>query len=85
MRTIIRDELFEADAKSIVESGNEKVEEFLEAVEMVLSRKPECGYPLSNSHVWFIAGHTVSLVLYYTFDDNNVYLLSMQKTEILET
>src|SRR5439155_20278782 len=43
----------------------EKVDDFLEAIEMVLSRQPECGQHLANSHVWFIAGYTVPLVLYY--------------------
>jgi hypothetical protein len=40
---------------------------------------------LSFAPVWFIAGHTVDLALYYTFDEDNVYLLSVQRVTLLLT
>jgi hypothetical protein len=85
MRTIVREHPFEREIKALGESSDGKAYEFMEAIEMVLSRNPQCGHHLGDSHVWFLAGHTIPLVVYYTFDENNVFLLSMQKTESLET
>lgn len=79
----MRESLFEADAAELLLSIK-KADEFLEAVEVVLSRKPECGHHLSGSHVWFLAAYTLPLVVYYTYDDSVVCLLSMQETEVLE-
>lgn len=85
MRTIVRDELFAADLAATVELGDEKADAFLEAVELVLSRRPECGKRFGESHVWFISGHTTDLIVYYTFDDDTVFLLSIQRSPVLET
>jgi len=84
MRTIVRDAIFEADAAEICGSIK-KSDDFLEAVELVLARYPGCGTRLDKSHVWFLPAHTISLVVYYTFDDERVYLISVQETEILES
>ena len=64
---------------SHIEPNVRRADEFLEGAETVLSRQPDSGYQLNNSKVWFIPGHTVALALYYTFDENNVYLLSIEK------
>ncbi len=57
----------------------QRADEFLEGAEQVLSRTPEAGYRLADSNVWFIGGHTVDVALYYTFDADHVYLLSVQR------
>jgi hypothetical protein len=59
--------------------GVRRADEFLEGAETILSRQPESGFQLEGSSVWFISGHTVDLAIYYTFDDDNVYLLSVQR------
>jgi hypothetical protein len=79
MRTIIRDHQFDQEMVDI-EASVKRADEFLEGVEIILSRSPESGSRLSNSSVWFVPGYTVDLALYYTFDENNVYFLSIQKT-----
>jgi hypothetical protein len=78
IRTIIRDKRFEQEMATI-ERNVRRADEFMEGAETILSRQPESGFPLEQTNVWFIAGHTVDLALYYTFDENNVYLLSIQK------
>jgi hypothetical protein len=81
MRTVVRHELFEADAEEILSSSTATADEFLEAVEFVLSRRPESGYQVSPN-VWWIPAYTLPLVVYYTFDDTHVYLLSLQRTTL---
>jgi hypothetical protein len=82
MRTVVREHSFDREIRNI---GDEKAYELMEAIEMVLAREPECGHQLGDSHVWFLPGHTVPFVVYYTFDEDNVFLLSMQRTESPET
>jgi hypothetical protein len=50
----------------------------------VLSRNPEIGCQLDTSNVWFVCGHTVDAALYYTFDADHVYFLSIEKTKLPE-
>lgn len=54
-------------------------DEFLEGTEDILSRIPEEGYKLDNSNVWFVPSRTVDLALYYAFDEDHVYFLSIEK------
>ena len=82
-RTIIRDKRFEREMAEI-ERNVRRADEFLEGAEIILSREPERGCPLEGSNVWFISGHTVDLALYYTFDEDYVYFLSVQKTVLPE-
>lgn len=79
MREVVRNSRFEREIKGII--GNvEKADEFLEGLELVISRDPEAGTCISlTSHVWFVPGHTVDVVIYYTFDKDKVYLLSARK------
>lgn len=62
-----------------IERDVRRADEFLEGVETILSRDPESGFRLEESSVWFIAGHTVDVALYYTFDENHVYFLSIRR------
>jgi hypothetical protein len=61
-----------------------RADEFMEGAETILSRNPEIGCQLEDSKVWFVCGHTVDAALYYTFDDDRVYLLSIEKTKLPE-
>lgn len=85
LRTIIRDAVFEAEMQKI-EGDVQKADEFLRGAETVLSREPEAGHHVGGgSHVRFLPGYTVDLAIYYTFDDANVYLLSIRKVAPIET
>jgi hypothetical protein len=83
IRTIVYDERFEYELARI-EPNVRRAHEFVEGAENVLSRHPEAGYRLEGSNVWFIGGHTVDVALYYTFDSDNVYFLSIEKTKLPE-
>ncbi len=83
LRTIVKNSRFEKELEAI-EPTIEKADEFLEGVEMVLARLPECGHQIGNSRVWFIPGWTVDLAIYYTFDEERVVLLSICKTTPIE-
>ena len=60
-------------------SSVRRADEFLEGAETILSRNPQAGCRLDDSNVWFIAGHTVDVALYYTFDDDYVHFLAVEK------
>ncbi len=77
-RTIVREPRFEQEL-SANEADIERADEFLEGVENILCREPQHGHRLGNSHVYFIPGWTVDLNIYYTFNDNEVFLLSICK------
>ena len=79
LRDIFRNSRFDQELAAIV-PNIERADEFLEGVEMVLARLPECGTQIGNTRVWFIPGWTVDLAIYYTFDADRVILLSICKT-----
>jgi hypothetical protein len=79
LRDIVKNSRFEQELAAI-EPHIERADEFLEGVEMVLARLPQCGTQIGDSHVWFIPGWTVDLAIYYTFDADRVILLSICKT-----
>lgn len=76
LRTIIREPRFEQEMAAI-EPNVQRADEFLEGVETILSRDPQYGHRLGDSHVYFIPGWTVDLNIYYTFNDDEVFLLSI--------
>jgi hypothetical protein len=76
LRTIVKEARFEQELASI-EPDVERADDFLEGVETILSRDPQCGHRLGESHVHFIPGWTVDLNIYYTFNDDEVFLLSI--------
>jgi hypothetical protein len=84
IRTIVRDERFELEMEYI-EPIVRRADEFMEGAETILSRDPEAGCRLApDSNVWFVCGHTVDAALYYTFDEDHVYFLSIEKTKLPE-
>ena len=83
IRTIVYDKRFVSEMAKI-EPNVRRADEFIEGAERVLARNPEIGFPLDGSQVWFICGHKVDAAIYYTFDEDYVYLLSIQKTELPE-
>jgi hypothetical protein len=78
IRTIIYDPRFDQDLARIIHNV-QRSDEFLQGAEQILSRTPEAGFRLEDTNVWFMAGHTIDLALYYTFDDDHVYMLGVEK------
>jgi hypothetical protein len=81
-RSIRWEERFENEFREIMPDIR-RADEFLAGVDWKLSRNPETGvlaYP--DSAVWMLFMHELpespSLTIYYTFDDEYVYLLSIQ-------
>jgi len=83
LRDVFRNSQF-AEELAALEPNIERADSFLEGVEMVLARLPECGSQLGSSHVWFIPGWSVDLAIYYTFNADRVILLSICKTTPIE-
>jgi len=84
-REIIHSPRFNRELDSLL-PGAKRADEFVRGAEWILSRNPETGHRISeNSAVWMIAltelSETTPIVLYYTFDDEKVWFLSIQETE----
>jgi hypothetical protein len=79
LRTVIWQPLFEQELQQL---GFDAVraDEFTEGAEWVLSRYPDAGTKLAKN-VWFlpVGRPSLGLSLYYTYDENNVYFLSMKR------
>lgn len=57
-----------------------RADEFVEGAKFVLSRNPRAGTMVSE-HVWFLPMWPEPAVIFYTFDEDHVYLLSIEKTK----
>ena len=84
LRTVFREPAFELDLRNLIEKSRD-ADEFLENAEMTLARNPRIGSRVTTSghQVWFlpmIIEQRIKhpLILYYTFDADNVYLLHVQ-------
>ncbi len=60
-----------------------RADEFVDGAKFVLSRKPDAGTMIGEA-VWFLPMILKNAVIYYRFDDDNVYLLSIQVIELQE-
>jgi hypothetical protein len=83
IRTVVFDKQFERGL-ALIEPHVHRADEFVDGAVRILSRDPESGCPLEDSQVWFIGGHTVDAALYYTFDADHVYFLSIERTKLPE-
>ncbi len=86
-RTIIEEHRFSIELQDLIEDGPDKAkraDEFIDGVKWVLTRSPERGTRIGRTLVWFIPNdHTADMlpvVIYYTFDDNFVNLMSIKAT-----
>lgn len=86
LRTIVEELKFETEFDLLVRHKVPRVEEFVEGVTWLLARGPEEGKRIGNTDVWFVANEflpdrkELPLVIYYTFNENIVYLLSIVET-----
>lgn len=85
-REVIYFKSFEKELKAVV-SDAKRADEFLRGAEWIVCRNPRYGTQMApDSPVWFlpiidIPGHP-SVILYYTFNDRFVGLLSIQTIDL---
>ena len=56
-----------------------RADEFVDGAKFMLARQPRIGTHIGNN-VWFLPMSGESVSLYYSFDRDHVYLLSIVKT-----
>jgi hypothetical protein len=84
LRTIVKTPQFEAQLDDLIKGGTRSADEFIEATEWALARRAELGTLTTTDDppIWFLpivdVGRVSRLIVYYTFDANCVYLLSIQ-------
>jgi hypothetical protein len=83
LRTIIEEHRFTFELAAIIKDAK-RADEFVDGSKWLLARTPEKGTRISTSHVWFLPTKNIlgilPVVIYYTFDEDCVNLLSIQET-----
>ena len=87
-RDIVRTERFERELREIEESPR-RADEFTEAAEWTLARDPSSGTQIKDDPpIWFIpmvdALDDSTVAIFYTFDDQKVWLMSILKSHLYE-
>lgn len=82
-REIVEAPRFAAELKAI-EKNVRRADEFVDGVKWVLSRDPRAGTQIDKTRVFFIpiaeSAAVGPAVLFYTYDDDHIYFLSIRKT-----
>lgn len=84
MRQIVKTHPFEVQLRDLIKDGVKAADEFIEGLEFALARKPEIGSRVTTDDppIWFVpvvhVDRVTPMTVYYTFDDECVYLLSIQ-------
>ena len=80
MHTVIEEHYFTLQLKRIIADA-QRADEFIDGAKWVLSRNPTEGFQVSEN-VWFLpmtdTPESVTLNLYYTFDETKVYFLAIE-------
>jgi hypothetical protein len=83
LRQIIEEHRFALELQALIPNAK-RADEFVDGAKWVLSRDPSSGRRIGSSHVWYLPMEEIPehlpIVLYYTFDDERVNLLSIQET-----
>ncbi|CBE67909.1 protein of unknown function [Candidatus Methylomirabilis oxygeniifera] len=82
LRCVIKEKRFESELKRI-KTNPRRADDFVEGPEWVLSRDPEQGTQVEEDPpVWFLGieddSSHLTAAIYYTFDENHVWLLSIR-------
>ncbi len=81
MWSIVEEHSFVSELSALM-ANPVRADEFMEGAKFVLSRKPDSGTKVTD-RIWFLPMMLDdSLSLYYRFDDDNVYLLSIRVVSI---
>jgi hypothetical protein len=79
IRQVIREHRFERELRALIQDVI-PADRFVEAAEYLLARDPLIGTPTDDPLVWALPMAPVGnaeVVLYYAFDNSNVWLLSI--------
>lgn len=82
IRQVVRERRFEEELRELIAEAI-SADQFVEAAEFLISRDPLIGSQTEDPRVWAIPMALVEgaqVVLYYTFDNNTVWLLSITRT-----
>jgi len=83
IRQVIEETRFRLELRRLIKTA-ERADEFVDGAKWLLARDPMQGKQIGNSMVWFLAMKQkvgiLPVVIYYTFDEGNVNLLSIQET-----
>lgn len=83
MRSVQYEPEFESELRAI-EADFFRADEFIQGAEWTLSRDPQYGTRIGSSDVWFLPlarwKNLPAAVIYYTFSDTMVFMLSIQVT-----
>lgn len=80
LRTVIESERFKKE-RTEVEPNCQRFDEAFKGINWALARKPEKGRPTNVAHIYGLPiqiNDDQHFVVYYTFDDNTVTLISIQ-------
>jgi hypothetical protein len=78
---VIREHRFERELRALIRGARE-ADAFVEAAEFVLARDPLAGQETEHQPVWALPMPLIGgsqIVLYYTFNESTVWLLSIVK------
>lgn len=82
-REVIQEPSFTRELHRLIKDAK-RADEFIDGVVWLLARSPRQGRQISNSHVWYAPMKQkvgiLPIVIYYTFDDDFVNLMSIQET-----
>ena len=76
MRSVVESQQF-ADELQKLRPDPVRADDFVDGAKWVLSRNPEVGTKIGNS-VWFLPMTLGNSIIYYTFEEDRVDLLSIQ-------
>jgi hypothetical protein len=86
LRKIVKTHRFEHELRDLIADAK-AADEFVEAAEWTLPRNPKIGSLITTAPdppVWFLPvideDRITPIVLYYTFDDEVIYFLSIRRT-----
>jgi hypothetical protein len=83
LRIVIEEERFKLELQKIIPKAPE-ADDFVEGAKWALAHSPEIGRQIGTSNVWYLPmaerPNLLPVILYYTFDEEIVNLMSIQET-----
>ena len=87
MRECVWENRFSAELKKI-EPDQKRADDLIAGIDWVLARNPQCGVAMDGAEVWYIVSRDIPkhhhLVIFYTFNVQTVFFLSVISTSIDE-
>jgi hypothetical protein len=78
-RVVIKNARFERELRQ-AEPDPQRADEAVEAMELALARYPERGFAVATFFLWPIYLRNTEYVVYYTFDETRVELVSLRRS-----